>query len=83
MVRIWHGEQWIRRLLKCFCPKEISAAMPALWAADDPGVLVGGETMTGNQNLVQFVDDGYWGVIARNSAFTYKGRSVDVRQVAR
>ncbi|MDR3735403.1 MAG: hypothetical protein P4L10_07690, partial [Acidobacteriaceae bacterium] len=61
MVRVWHGEQWIRTLLKCFCPKDLGEAQPATWAGDDPGTPVGSLTISGNQNLVAFVCDGFFG----------------------
>lgn len=61
MVRIWHGEEWIRRMLSCFCPADITKAQPALWAADDPSVLVPPGTSAGNQDLTSFVDHGFFG----------------------
>jgi hypothetical protein len=57
-VRAWHGDRWVRRLLRDFLPSDISEALPDLWASDDPGSLVVGETMTGNGNLSGFLGDG-------------------------
>lgn len=61
VVRIWHGEEWIRKMLACFCPADITQAKPALWAADDPSMPVKPVTSSGNQNLTGFVDAGYFG----------------------
>jgi hypothetical protein len=57
-VRVWHGELWVRHLLRCFASADISVARPDLWASDDPAALVAGEAHTGNENLTKFVDDG-------------------------
>ncbi|HMG76427.1 MAG TPA: neuraminidase-like domain-containing protein [Pyrinomonadaceae bacterium] len=57
-VRVWKGEKWIRRILRCFVAEDIRNAKPALWASDDLGRIVAGETETGNANLTRFVDDG-------------------------
>jgi hypothetical protein len=59
VVRIWRGEEWIRRMLRCFCPSDITQAQPALWVADDPSVPVPPGTVSGNQNLTELVDDGF------------------------
>jgi hypothetical protein len=57
-VRVWHGDRWVRQLLRHFKPLDIRAARPDLWASDDPGSLVAGETQTGNANLSRFLCDG-------------------------
>jgi hypothetical protein len=57
-VRAWHGERWVRSLLCNFLPRDVSQARPELWASDDPGALVAGETATGNANLSRFLGDG-------------------------
>ena len=41
-VRVWHAEEWVRRLVRASCPKDIAKARPALWAAPDPSVLIPG-----------------------------------------
>jgi Tc toxin complex TcA C-terminal TcB-binding domain len=57
-VRVWHAERWTRLLLHCFAPADITFARPDLWASDDPGSLVAGETVIGDENLTLFVDNG-------------------------
>ena len=57
-VRAWHTETWVRALRKYFLVRDIRDARPDLWASDQPGELVGGETQTGNQNLTRFLRDG-------------------------
>ena len=64
VVRAWHADGWIRRLLRHFCAKDIATARPDLWASDDPGKVVPGlgpnghANPTGNANLSQFLIDG-------------------------
>jgi hypothetical protein len=53
-VRIWQAEKWLRALETHFVPEWIGAALPTLWAADDPGT----GAPSGNSNLTQFVQDG-------------------------
>ncbi|MDZ7363649.1 MAG: insecticidal toxin complex protein [candidate division KSB1 bacterium] len=50
-VRVWHSEKWVRALLRCFYPKDITVAEVFLWASDGPEI-------TGNANLTQFYRDG-------------------------
>ena len=57
-VRAWHADRWIRRLLRSFRAKDIEKARPDLWASDDPSAVLPGETITGNANLSQFLQDG-------------------------
>jgi hypothetical protein len=57
-VRAWHADRWIRRLLRSFRAKDIEKARPDLWASDDPSAVLPGETVTGNANLSQFLQDG-------------------------
>jgi Tc toxin complex TcA C-terminal TcB-binding domain len=63
-VRTWHADEWIRRLLRHFCAKDIGFARPDLWASDDPSAVVpglgpdGNPNPTGNANLSQFLVDG-------------------------
>jgi hypothetical protein len=52
-IRLWHGDKWIRLLLKHFAPLDIGSAKPALWAADDAATLA-----SGNVNLTLFFQDG-------------------------
>jgi hypothetical protein len=58
VVRAWHADQWMRALCKCFCCKDIAQARPDLWAADEPSMILPGETVSGNTNLTEFLDDG-------------------------
>ena len=60
LSRVWHADQWFRGMLDRFDPKDMSAARPDLWAAQDPGAAVpaSGVTETGNANLCAFVADG-------------------------
>jgi hypothetical protein len=58
LVRAWHADQWLRALDECFCGKDITRARPDLWASGDPSAVLLGETVTGNANLTQFLDDG-------------------------
>ena len=57
-VRVWHGEEWIRGVLREFQPADITAARPFLWVADDPGTTLAGQPQSGNANLSAFVADG-------------------------
>lgn len=57
-VRAWHSDRWLRRLECGFLPRDITMARPDLWASDDPGSLVAGETVTGNGSLSRFLCDG-------------------------
>jgi hypothetical protein len=57
-IRVWHAERWLDALECRFAAKDSAAARPDLWASDDPGALVAGETATGNANLSAFIDDG-------------------------
>src|SRR5205807_4916527 len=57
-TRVWYAETWIRELLRHFTVKDIRNARPALWAADDPNVVLPGEAQSGNENLTQFVYNG-------------------------
>ncbi|HEV3076950.1 MAG TPA: neuraminidase-like domain-containing protein, partial [Thermoanaerobaculia bacterium] len=54
-VRVWQAERWLRGVREQSTPRGIGAARPALWAADDPGLPIGG---SGNENLTRFVQDG-------------------------
>ena len=57
LVRVWRADQWVRRLIEAFHPKDMSSARPDLWAADDPSapVPVSGISQTGNANLQAFL----------------------------
>ena len=57
LVRVWRADQWVRRLVEAFHPKDMSAARPDYWAADDPSAPVPapGTTQTGNANLQAFL----------------------------
>ncbi|MBV8648832.1 neuraminidase-like domain-containing protein [Paludibacterium sp.] len=56
-VRVWRAGQWIEHLVRHFPPNDIRRARPDLWASDDPGAVVPGETQTGNVNLARLVED--------------------------
>ena len=64
VVRAWHANEWVRRLLHYFCAKDIRQARPDLWASDDPSAVVpgtgwdGNPNPTGNANLFHFFVDG-------------------------
>jgi hypothetical protein len=64
VVRAWHADEWIRRLLRYFCDKDIREARPDLWASDDPSAVVpgawidGNPNPTGNANLFHYLLDG-------------------------
>jgi hypothetical protein len=58
MTRAWRADHWLRTMQHFFAVKDISKARPDLWASDDPGALVAGETETGNANLMAFVCQG-------------------------
>jgi hypothetical protein len=64
VVRAWHADEWIRRLLHFFCGKDIREARPDLWASDDPSAVVpglaadGNPNPPGNANLFQYLLDG-------------------------
>ena len=51
VVRAWHADEWIRRLLHYFCGKDISEARPDLWASDDPSAVVPGAGPTATRIL--------------------------------
>lgn len=57
-VRVWHGEEWIRGMLRRFLPADIAQAQPCLWVTDDPGVPLPGKAESGNANLSAFAADG-------------------------
>ncbi|MEH2539206.1 neuraminidase-like domain-containing protein [Bradyrhizobium sp. AZCC 1699] len=50
VVRAWHADEWIRRLLHYFCGKDIRKARPDLWASDDPSAVVPGVWIDGDPN---------------------------------
>ncbi|MFL9966303.1 hypothetical protein PQR02_35990 [Paraburkholderia sediminicola] len=60
-VRAWHADHWLVALDAHFAAKDSTVARPDLWAADDPSVLLPGETQTGNANLSAFLCDGLLG----------------------
>jgi len=57
-VRVWHAENWVRRLVRCFAPADITTAEPDLWASDDPATPILLPMPSGNENLTRFVDFG-------------------------
>ena len=57
-LRAWHADRWLRSMQCCFAAKDIAVARPDLWASDDPGAALPGETQTGNANLSAFLCDG-------------------------
>lgn len=57
-VRVWHNERWMEHLSHVFAAKDIADAAPALWASDDPSVVVPGATASGLANLIGFVQAG-------------------------
>jgi hypothetical protein len=60
LVRVWHADRWVRRLLNRFHPKSMSKARPDLWSAPDPSAPMpaSGVSETGNANLSAFLADG-------------------------
>ena len=50
VVRAWHADEWIQRLLRYFCAKDIRTARPDLWASDDPSAVVPGTGPDGQPN---------------------------------
>jgi hypothetical protein len=64
VVRAWHADEWIRRMLRYFCGKDVRQARPDLWASDDPSAVVpgldadGNPNPTGNANLFHYLLDG-------------------------
>ncbi len=59
LVRVWHADRWVRRVMDRFHSQDISKARPDLWASDDPSAAVplSGVSQTGNANLLAFVND--------------------------
>jgi hypothetical protein len=57
LLRLWHAEEWIRRMERDFHLVDLAKARPDLWASDDPGGVVSGESQTGNANLLQLVNE--------------------------
>ncbi|WP_428265993.1 neuraminidase-like domain-containing protein [Haliangium sp.] len=91
-VRAWRAETWLRALEAGFLPKDIRAARPDLWAADDPGQPVAGTPPTGNENLTRFVRDGafengaprrYDGVTRLNDGLRARARTALVAYLCR
>jgi hypothetical protein len=64
VIRAWRADEWIQRLVRYFCAKDIRSARPDLWASDDPSAIVPGTgpdgqpNPTGNANLSRFLVDG-------------------------
>jgi hypothetical protein len=64
VVRAWHADEWVRRLLHYFCGKDVREARPDLWASDDPSAVVpglwidGNPNPPGNTNLFHYLLDG-------------------------
>lgn len=64
VIRAWHADEWVRRLLHYFCGMDIRKARPDMWASDDPSAVVpglgpdGNPNPTGNANLFQYLLDG-------------------------
>ena len=55
VVRVWHADRLVRMILQGSSDKDAALARPDLWASQDPSLLVGGETVTGNANLSTFL----------------------------
>ncbi len=53
-VRCWQAEKWVRGLRQHFFPKDITKALPDLWASNDPAA----GTPSGNANLTEFYRNG-------------------------
>ena len=60
-LRAWHADGWLRAAHRRFATSDPASARPDLWASDDPGGEVPGESETGNANLVAFVAGGCLG----------------------
>jgi adenylate cyclase len=86
----------IARKVRVFRVRQAAAEEPALALPEKPSLVVlPFQNMSGDPEQEYFVDGlvedittslsrtGWLFVIARNSAFTYKGRAIDVRQVGR
>jgi Tc toxin complex TcA C-terminal TcB-binding domain len=60
LVRVWRADEWIRRVVECFHPRNLSNARPDLWAAQDPAEPVPGSGVkeSGNANLEAFLIGG-------------------------
>ncbi|OHX19650.1 neuraminidase-like domain-containing protein [Chromobacterium sphagni] len=57
-VRVWHADGWMRELLHDFAAQDPGAARPCLWACNDPGSALAGQTDSGNANLAGFAQRG-------------------------
>lgn len=57
-LRVWHADVWMRAVLKAFAMPDPVAALPCLWASDDPSLILAGQTVSGNSNLVDLVQAG-------------------------
>lgn len=55
-LRVWRADAWLDQVRRDFSVADIRAARPDLWAADDPGAIIGGTS--GNATLTRFVRDG-------------------------
>ena len=82
-VRAWHADRWLQRLLRSFRAKDIEKARPDLWTSDDPSAVLPGETVTGNANLSQFLQDGLIETGAPRRYEVLKKLNDDLRERAR
>ncbi|RFS81970.1 insecticidal toxin complex protein [Actinomadura spongiicola] len=58
-IRAWHGSRLLHRITGHLVPRDIGAARPYLWAADDPAAPVGTPPLPGVADLLRFVEDAY------------------------
>jgi hypothetical protein len=54
-IRVWKSHMWIDKVQKRFFTKSLHSARPDLWASDDPNEPIVPDKMSGNKNLVTFV----------------------------
>ncbi|MFI0366539.1 neuraminidase-like domain-containing protein [Actinomadura sp. 1N219] len=58
-IRAWLGSRLLHRITGHLVPRDIGAAHPYLWAADEPGAPVGTPPLSGAADLIRFVEDAY------------------------
>ncbi|TYK52653.1 neuraminidase-like domain-containing protein [Actinomadura decatromicini] len=58
-IRAWLASRLLDRITERLVPRDIGAAHPYLWAADDPAAPVGTPPRPGAADLVRFVEDAF------------------------
>jgi hypothetical protein len=82
LARVWHAEQWIRRLERDFHAEGLAKARPDLWASDDPSAVITCVSFSGNANLLEFVNEScfdgeprrYFEIKRLNDGLRFRGR---------